>query len=324
MKTGWVGPSKTVEKLEQKICDITGVKYAVSTTSGTMALVMAIKALELPEGSTILFPNYTFLAGANAARFCGLNVQLVDIKEETLCMDPEKVVVDEKVSAIMFVNHNGYVGGDVAKIRDICDENGIAMIEDSSQALGIGDAGTTGDVGVFSFSVPKIVTTGQGGVLFTNNVDIYNRSKRLRDHGDSWRKERLHSHLGINMKFNDILASYGLAQLDELHCLLQLRKKVTDAYRKEIEIIDFGYDSTWMIIYKTENADKIIEALGKSKVQAVKYYKPVSYNPVYQTDEKFPVSEALYEKLVYLPSSLNLTEDQVGMITNIIKEIENE
>ena len=320
--SGWVGPAKTTLEFEEKICEITGAKYCVSTTSGTVALLMSIIALDLRKNSKILFPAYTFLAGANAARLSGHRVQFVDIKLETLSMDPRLLLDIDDAAAIIFVNHNAYVGEDVQKIKDKCHERGIPMIEDSAQALGMPNAGRTGDMGIFSFSVPKIVTTGQGGAVITDNPDLYDKIIKIRDHGGDWRKDRLHRALGVNFKFNDILASFGLEQLkgNGIDVLLECRNKVFDCYRKHIKLVDFGYRSTWMVIYESKNPDKLIEALKENEIQAVKYYRTINKNPLYENNDRFPVADHVAENYIYLPSSLGLKEHQIDRICRIINE----
>ena len=322
MKSGWVGPGKKTEEFEKRISEISGAKYVVATTSGTMAIVMALESLNLPKGSTILFPDYTFLAGANAAKFMGYNVQLVDIKEDTLCMNPDEVYIKENVSAVMFVNHNGYVGEDVKKIREICNKTNIPMIEDSSQGLCIENAGRIGDVGIFSFSVPKIITCGSGGCLITDNEDIYIKAKRVRDHGDNWRENRIHNYLGVNLKFNDILAAYGLSQLDNIENIKSKKKQIFDWYEDRISIYRYGLPFTWMVIHKSKNASSVIDCLKAEGIQATKYHRAIHENPVYSTCEPFPVAERMAQELVYLPSSLNLEESMVEKICEIIKKAE--
>jgi len=322
MKSGWVGPSQTTLGLESILKNICGVQECISTTSGTMAIMMALHAMYLSPGSTILFPAYTFIAGANAARLMGFKVKLVDIKQDTLCMDPGQVVITPDVSCVIFVNHNGYRGADVKKIKDICQNASVLMIEDSSQALGMTNT-LTGDVGIISFSVPKVVTTGQGGVVLTNNKKIAELCREFRDHGDNWRKTRTHEKIGGNFKFNDILASYGLSQLQDLNEILDKRKDIFDWYREYLRIIDFGYDSTWMVIYRTVKADLLIEALKTKGIQTVKYYRPIHKNPPYKTDYKFPVADEISEELVYLPSSLILKRKDIKKICRIINEVED-
>jgi perosamine synthetase len=324
--TGMIGSGQTVIKFEERIMEITGARYAVSTTSGTSALLLALLGLRLRPASLVLFPAYTFLAGANAAKFLGYNVRLVDVDEETLSMDPHclaHVIANGPADAVMFVNHNGYVGPALQRVKAACSAAHLPLIEDSSQALGMPQAGRVGIAGIFSFSVPKLVTSGQGGVLITDNPDVATVAKQFRDHGDNWRKDRIHAHLGINLKYNDILASYVLAQLDEFNLLLRDRQQLFDWYRKRITVVDFGMPSALFVIYRSPKASAVIEALSTRGYQAVQYYKPVNWN-VYYSDktQSFPIAEKLYRELVYLPSSLTLTEQQIDEITSIVHETE--
>ncbi len=335
MESGWVGSGVTTERFEEAIREVcykftNHRPFVSSTTSGTVALIMAINSLNLRKGSTILFPSYTFLAGANAARFLGYWVKFVDIKEDTLCMNPNRIRISDDVSAIMFVDHNGYVGEDLQRIRGICDDNNLPLIEDSAQCFAMEGAGVTGDVSVFSFSVPKIITTGQGGAVLTEREDIHARIKRIRDHGDNWRKSKKHEFLGVNFKFNDILASYGLSQIKNLDYICQKRKEIWDEYEKRIPIYRYGKPFTWMVIYKTEgrsNALKIIKNLGDVNIQATQYYKSIPLNRPYLdfcSDKEYPVSYNMADRLIYLPSSINLTVEEIDKICNVVKDIENE
>jgi len=320
--SGYVGSTSAVIAFEEKLREVTGAAYVLATTSGTVSLILALHGVDIKKGKTVLFPAYTFLAGANAARFLGYDVRLVDVRAETLCMDPEKIRIGPEVGAVMFVNQNGYVGEDVQRTKSICDKAGIPMIEDSSQGIGISGAGREAAVGVFSFSVPKLVTTGQGGAVFTDDPEIAKRCGQLRDHGDGWRQTRRHKHLGVNFKFNDILAAYGFAQLEDLDRLLQRRKRIFDWYRDDLDIIDYGRESTWGVIYRSAHSDAIIEKMSNHGVQAMKYYVPISRNPPYATDEEYPIAEMLYRELVFLPSSLTLRRGQIKTITRLIKEVE--
>ncbi len=328
MLSGWVGPSAKTMEFEEEIRLRTGARHCISTTSGTTAIFLAIKSLGLPEGSTILFPSYTFLAGANACRMAGYKIQLVDVDSHTMCMKPvlvRKALICGGISCVMFVNHNAYVGEDVLIIRKICNEHNVPMLEDSSQAIGMPRAGMTGNVGIFSFSVPKLITTGQGGAIITNDNDIAGNCMNLRDHGGDWRKSKIHERIGGNFKFNDILAAYGLSQLKDIETILGERKRVFDEYRSQhISMIDYGYDSTWMVLYLSDFADDVIEALKRGNIQAMKYYRPINHNPPYRTSVWYGAAEFLYEEIVYLPSSLSLSSDQIARICKIVRKTEGD
>lgn len=324
MKTGWVGPSKMTEKFESLLRQHCLTDYCFSTTSGTTAIMMALYGLDLPPGSTILFPAYTFLAGANAARLMGFKIRLVDIKQDTLCMDPDKIRFTKNVSCVMFVRHNGYDGSDVEKIRRMCkDRPAVAFLEDAAQCLGKIGPYNGADVITISFSVPKLVTTGQGGAVLTENTSIAQRCAQFRDHGGDWRTDRIHHAIGGNFKFNDILAAYGMSQLKDLQKLIIKRNKIFQWYRKYIDLVDFGYNSTWMVIYRAKHPEKLIKALSKHAIQAVRYYKPVSHSLPYTTKRKFPIAEQIAHELVYLPSSLTLKKKDIQRICNILLEVEN-
>ncbi len=330
IKRGQLGPGQECLLLEEGVRKLTGAKYCFTTTSGTTALIMAIESLNLPKGSTILFPAYTFLAGANAARFMGYKVKLIDINPHTLCMDPYKLKFNKNISCVIFVNHNGYCREDIHRVKQFCNAHDIPMIEDSCQSMGIANAGRTGNIGIFSFSVPKLITGGQGGAVITNDDQIAKRLAEIRDHGDNWRKDHIHKQVGVNFRYNDIQASYVLSQLKDIKLLLKKRWEICDEYCKYINIkgfipaISLNEETPWMIIYRTQKADQIIEELKKNKIQAVKYYKNIDNNPPYKTKVKFPEAKKAAQELIYLPSSLSLKKRDIKRICNIILRVENE
>lgn len=328
MLSGWVGTGEKVEEFEKAIEKMTFSTDVVSTTSGTMALYLAISALEIPKSKKIVFPAYTFLAGANVAKHLGYQIEFLDVDKTTMAIHPwtlqARLQKKNDIGAVIFVDHNAF-SDDLIKIKKLCNEYSIPLIEDSAQAFGT--AGFVGDIGIYSFSVPKIITTGQGGVAFTRNYELAKKMRQLRDHGDNWRKTKIHNYIGLNLKFNDILAAYGLAQIKDFNNIIHKKQKILKEYLKYLPILTrrccYGEHNAWMVIYPTDKADKIIEALGKQKIQAVKYYRSIPSNPSFGVTKRFKNAEYIHDHYLYLPSSLNLTKREIKKICEIVLKIEN-
>jgi len=332
---GNLSPGIQTKLIEEKIKQIHNIKNCICITSGTAALMVAIKSLNLKPGSTILAPAYSFLAAHNAARFLGYKIKLVDINSTTLCMDKDNLYYTLKktrnVGCVIFINHNAYCGGNIIEIKATCDYFHIPMVEDAAQCLGVNNAGKTGDIAILSFSVPKLATSSQGGAIITDNDKLADKCRSLIDHGGrGWRQDRIHKGIGLNLRFNDILASYLLPQLNNIELLLQKRYDIFWNYFRygvNPRGFDIYYEANkmpWMVIYRTKRADQIIAELKKNKIEAVRYYKNIDSNPPYRTKTKFPEAERAALELVYLPSSLNLSKRQIRKICKIILEIENE
>lgn len=329
IKSGWIGPGKKVTEFEKYFAEYTNSKYATAVTSGTAALMIAMYGLN--SGDEVILPDYSFIAAVNVVKFFKATPVFVDIKPSTLCMNPDLIEekITEKTKFIVFINHNGYVGEDVKKIRLLCDNYNITMIEDAACALGQryegSHAGTTGHIGTFSFSVPKIITTGQGGMIVTNipKKDLFFRE--MVDQGSTtWREDGLHKNIGVNFKFNDILASYGLLQLKLIDRLLSIRYFNFMRYRENgIGIKTYKTDNktgTWMNVWvaKTEEiALKTQKKLKNAGFQSKFLYKPPHI--MFDLDDSlFPVSSDLYRRTLYLPSSLTLTIEDIDKICNVI------
>jgi perosamine synthetase len=322
---GKLGCCDGVRDMEQEVSVLTGSRYVLATTSGTAAIMLALWSLRLKPGAKVLFPAYTFLAGANAASVLGYKVVLGDIRPDTLCMGPEEVeaiIASNDFGAVIFVNHNGYVGSEVSRVKEVCDKYHVPMIEDSSQGMFIGPAGRTGDLGIFSLSVPKIVTGGQGGLLVTDNPVLMEVAKRYHDQGGDWRMTRMHQHVGINLKYTDIQAAYVLAQLKDKKDLIARKLRILGWYRQHIKLEDFGQLLVAFAIYRTKNLRRVQEELVNAGFASEAYYRPVHHNPPYKCSWSYPVADRMYDELLYLPSSLNLSERQVRRVCQVILETE--
>lgn len=328
--TTWVGPGKRVIEFEQEFAKYVGSKHAIAVSSGTAALMVALYAT-CDTDEVVVLPNYSFVAALNAARFLGMKYTILDISYDSMCLDItniEEYVDTESVGAVIFINHNGYVGPELLRVQEFCEEKGILLIEDAACALGQWftgkHAGTFGDIGCFSFSVPKLITCGQGGMIVTDNDIIANMCREVRDHGSTtWRQDGNHFDIGVNFKFNDILASFGLAQLNRLKTLLLMRwtnyKYLRDAG------LDLHYYPTdkntgpWMNVLRGCDPPALQEALRKEGIQSKIYYKPLNLAIGEGYSESYPETTKVYKNTLYLPSSLTLTPDQLDKIIDVVK-----
>jgi perosamine synthetase len=331
--TGWIGPGEKTKEFEELVCKYTGAEDAVATTSGTAAILLSILACGLGPGDKVLVSDYSFIAAINCLRFLNIRPVLIDIKEDTLCMDPQQVLnnITRDTRAVIFINHNGYVGDDLAKIKDICASHDLFLIEDS--ACGFGQwhtqdthAGLVGDIGCFSFSVPKLITTGQGGMVVTNS-GLGDEVRTLLDQGSlDWRETGVHPYIGANFKFNDVLATLGIAQMNNLEDLLDRRAYINTVYKHYgltlHETHSVKYTGPWMNILQVKNNNTglwIRQGLESLGVETRVVYKP-AHMSLGLPDEYFPVASEIWNKQIHLPSSLDLDETQLSIISNYILE----
>jgi perosamine synthetase len=290
--------------------------------------MIAMLALDLPTGATIACPDYGLPACQNAARLLGYNVVLVDVRPETGCMDDGALMkVIQQVSAVVFVDHNGHTGEDLKHVYRTCAAYKVPLIEDAAVALGCPGAGVTGDISILSFSVPKIITTGQGGAVLTKRPDLYERLLQLVDQGGGdWRADRLHRAVGGNFRMTDLQAALGVAQMDDLRGLLETRERMHGWYdsagKDNRNISALWIDYGWMVCVRArdaEHADRIIAVLNAAGFDAKRLYRPVHRNPPYAADDAlFPGACEFYDRTVYLPSSLTLKKEQATQIAKLV------
>ncbi len=244
MRYGFDGPRKGIWKsveLEKEICNTFGSKYAQLTSSGTAALTTAMAALNIGVGDEVIMPAFTFVASFEAVLSTGAIPVLVDV-DETLTLNPEAVknALTPKTKCIMPVHMCGSMA-DLDALKTICDENDLILLEDACQSIGAtykGKAlGTIGHAGTFSFDFVKTITCAEGGVVMTNNEEMYIKCDGYTDHGHDHkgvdRGADLHPFLGYNFRISELHAAVGLAQIRKLDTFLAIQKK-THAQLKDI------------------------------------------------------------------------------------------
>ena len=344
--SGWYTESSKTKEFERMFASFVGAKYACAVTSGTAALYVGLKALNIEMGDEVIVPDLTFVASPNSVEATGAKPVLVDIEKNTLNLDLKKMSksVSKKTKAVMPVDFNGRAP-DLIELKEFAEKSNLSIIEDSCHGIGSFHAGKhTGnysDVGIFSFSTPKIITTGQGGMLVTDNEELYEKFKMIKDFGrDIYKKHQMenafdHIELGYNFKFTEFQAAVGIAQMKKLPERIEHNKKMFQTYREnlssinEIEFVDMDLNSSvpWfsdILLPNEKIRQQLIEHLNKFGIGTRKFYPPIHKLPPYQNIQgSFDVSNEISERGLWLPSSSFLTDEQIYSVCQNIKNFWN-
>jgi len=319
--TGFVGPGPATQKFAEQLAAYAGMPFCVPTVSGTVALSVAAKALGLQTGDEILVPAYGVISTINAFASIGLSPRLVEINRATGCMDPEALAraIGLNTKAVCFVNFSGRTGPELAEIASLCRTRGVPLIEDSACALGHKfegrAAGSFGTVSIYSFSVPKVLTTGQGGAVLLRTAEQRDTAVRYIDHGDTeWRKTNLNRGIGTNLRFNDILSAFGLAQMSDLDARLARRRASHAAMKRHLGTYLYGVPGTeapLQNIVFCEKPDELVGALKTKGVSAVRQYRAIYQHPPYAhlNGKRCANSEFWTDCAVFLPFGVAMTAE---------------
>ncbi len=331
---GWLMEFKLTRQFEQMIADYTGAKYCSIMPNGTISLSVALMACGVGVGDEVICPDYTMVATPNSAEIIGAKAVFVDIDRDTLCMDFEamKAAVTPKTKAVLFVTINGRCPKDIQKYADFCKEHGIRFIEDAAQSLGSvcngKHLGRYGEIGSFSFSVPKIITTGQGGALITDDEDLYNKIKKIRDFGRDKGGSDHYLTKGWNFKFTDVQSAIGIEQMKKLSARVARKKEMGRLYEKllsgikGVELIptDLNETSPWFYDILCERREELLNFLKENGVGSRIFYPPLHGEPAYGYEGSYPVTEEISRKGLWLPSTVTLTDEQIEYICGKVRE----
>ncbi len=332
---GWLTEFNQTQKFEQMICDYTEAKYCFAVNNGTVSLTLAALACGIKTGDEVIVPNFTMIATPNSIKLFGANPIFVDVEPETLCLDIEQVkkAITRKTKAIMLVSTNGrYPRAGVEEFIKLAEKDNLVLIEDSAQALGSfypngRHIGTVGKVGSFSFSVPKVISTGQGGAIITNDDDIAYKLKRLKDFGRSRGGIDIHDTIGWNFKFTDLQAVVGIEQMKKLQWRVDRKKEILKRYQenlkdvKKLKFFDQDLENTtpWFIDVLVEDRENLIAFLKENNIGTRLMYPPVNKQKAYQVPGEYPVSNMVGERGLWLPSASQLTNSQINYICEKIE-----
>ena len=273
------------------------------------------------------------VATPNSIELIGAKPIFVDVDRETLCIDFDqlKSKYTSKTKALMLVSANGRYSKSINKIRKFCKEKEIFLIEDAAQSLGSfypngKHIGTVGDVGSFSFSPAKIISTGQGGAVVTNNSEIAKKVKYLKDFGRSKGGNDIHEYIGYNFKFTDIQAVIGIEQMKKLDDRIISKKNIYTMYSSllsnnshcRIIFNDINHTAPWFIELIAEKRDELIKYLEKNHIGTRPMYPPINKQKAYNETTSLPVSEMIGTKGLWLPSSVDLNEESIQYVVDKI------
>lgn len=362
LRSDFLTQGPTIEKFEKKVADYCGAKYAVAVTNATSALHIACRAVNLGEGDFLWTSPITFVASANCGRYCGAGVDFVDIDDNTYNMSVEILEDKLKKSAhlpkVVIPVHLAGQSCDMEKIYALSRRFNFTVIEDASHAVGadyknskVGSCKFS-DMAVFSFHPVKIITTGEGGMILTNNKNLYEKLKLYRSHGIT-RNPALMTHepdgawyyqqidLGFNYRMTDIQAALGYSQMNRLENFVARRRYLANRYNEKLKALPLKIpyqsadtNSSWHIYVVRLDFNQV----KKSKVQIFAemrekgvtlnlHYIPVHTQPYYEKlghkPEDCPNAIKYYEEAFTLPLYYSLTDEQQDYIVNSLAEVLN-
>lgn len=341
----WLTEYKKTEQLERLIADYVGTKYCTMVSNGTVSLIAIMEAMDIGAGDIVIVPDYTMFATATAATILGARVEFVDVEKETLCMDYnsfvskcEKIAQDEcrSVSALILVSINGRYPILLPEILEYCHTLNIPIIEDAAQSLGSfhqkQHVGTYGEVASFSFSTPKIISMGQGGCVITNNKELDDRIKIIKNFGRKDPGVDSFETMGWNFKFTDLQAVIGIEQMKKLPERVIIKRNNYKMYREcledneKIEFVLTNLKNTtpWMndiLLRSTKDRTKVLTYLAKEGIGSRPFYPTIhTTQPYIGCHGELPNSTSVSERGLWLPSSSKLTFEDIEMICSKTEE----
>ena len=330
---GWLTEFECTREFERLIAEYVGTRYASVVSNGTVSLFIALKALGIGSGDEVIVPDFTMIASANAVVLAGAKPVFVDIERATLCLDLELAehAITPRTKAIMLVSLNGRAP-DMVRVVALIQQHGLFLIEDAAQSLGSRwrgqHLGTFGQVGSFSFSAPKVITTGQGGALVTNDDDTYKRIVGIKDFGRIQSGVDFHQTLGYNFKFTDLQSVIGIEQMKKLAWRVERKKQLFASYQSELADVpgvefvatNLQDSSPWFIDILVPNPSLLRVYLQKHEIGSRPFYPAIHSQPAYGVEGSYPVSEYVATHGLWLPSSSFLTNEDIRRVCSVVRE----
>ncbi len=342
VRSGWIssiGP--WVDRFERELAQYVGVRRALTTANGTVALHLALAALGIGPGDEVIVPALTFAATANAVLYCGATPVLVDVREEDWGLDPRLVAeaVTPRTRALLPVHLYGHPC-DLEPLLALARRHDLAVVEDAAEALGAlydgRPAGSFGDISCFSFYGNKLITTGEGGACLTSRADLAERMALLRDHGMNKARRYWHDELGFNYRMTSLQAAVGVAQLERIEELVAARRRNAAAYRERLADLPVGFppesarvrSTFWMfnLLLGSEprwERDEVMRRLATAGVDSRPVFYPLPEMPLYaryvRPGQEFPIASRLGARGLSLPSATTLRPAEIDRVAAAVR-----
>lgn len=334
------GNSKPVKEFETSLSNYLGVKYVSSCSSGTAALHLALLSMDISHGDEVIMPALSYIATANAVKYVGGVPVFIDVDDSTWQIDIEKIEnkITKKTKAIMPVHLYGNIP-DLDSIAVLAEKYNLKIIHDSAEALGskYKDTFSTNiqDVSILSFFPNKVITTGEGGAVCTNNKNIYNFVEKLKSQGLDGDREYFHSHIGYNYRMSGLSAALGIPQIKRIEDNITRKKLLFDKYKFELNKLGFKFQevhkevssSFWLIatlMPESHSRDEFKTSLFGNGIETRNVFIPLSEQVPYKTSDKnnlFPNALDISERGICLPSSPGLNDKDFNFIIKTIKNL---
>jgi len=336
-------------EFEKQFASICQVEHAVAVNSGTSALEIALRALGLKSGDQVLVPTNTFSATAAPVLFAGGKPVFTDIDPNTLCIDSENVqrYMTRKTKGLIIVHIGGLICPEIEAIRKLCQDHKMFLIEDAAHAEGSTiygqPAGSLGDVGCFSFYPTKVITSGEGGMITTDNVQLAEKAHILRDQGKKDFNSNIIVELGFNWRLPEVSAAIGLLQLQRLPEIIAKRNRIADIYNKEFTKMEglkllrmpsktvSNYYKYVVVLDSNINRDEFKKKLKEKGVNCSGevYWPPLHLQPIYRRllhtkEGDFPIAEQVCSQMICLPMYTQMTKDEAKYVVEKVEETVSE
>lgn len=315
---GDIGIGEYIEKFEYAWSQFNGTKYGIACNSGTNALFLALKALGIKEGDEVIVPEFTMTASAWAVTYTGATPIFVDCKDD-LTIDVDKIQISPRTKAIMPVHIYGR-SCDMNAINRLAEKFNLWVVEDMAEAHGIIP---TGDIACYSFYGNKILTTGEGGMCLTDNIEISKEIRQLANMYFDKNRTLIHPKVGYNFRMTNLQAAIGLGQVMRAKWLIEERHKIASWYDKYLnpKLLMPKRDTVWMYDIDCGTKQEQIKAyLEKKGVESRYFFKPMSMQPMYALPYGHLNAYFWSKRGLYLPTYPDLTEENVKMIARLVNK----